>query len=268
MKKDLRNIKIVFLDIDGTLRNSKKEVTEYTKSTLTKLKQKGIYAVLCSGRQGFYMRKLSKDINASKYIIAYNGAAIYDYEDNIDIFESPMEKDTLERMWEFCEKEDLELVLTTKEEIYGNTKASTEQSSGKLKNINNIDDVSDKRIIQVIIEVKTERSEEIKEILYNQEKAWIANHGVSDIGYFFDVNNKGMDKGIGIAKLIEYLGINKEEAICFGDGVNDYAMFRECGTRVAMGNAEEELKKEADYITLTNDEDGVAKFIEKYILNQ
>lgn len=268
MNPKLDNIKMIFIDIDGTLYNSEKQVTEYTKNVLTKAKNKGIYVVLCSGRTNKDVCEISKDVNASKYVIASNGAFVYNYVDDVDIFESVMEKENLEKMWILCEKEKKwELIIESKEQAYINELMFRRRPERFVK-INKIDDISNKKIFQMVINIEESgKYDKVKEILEKETKIWTPNYGKGTRTAFFDINNKNIDKGIGIQHLIKDLGIKKEETIGFGDGVNDLAMFRECKIGVAMGNAEQELKNMADYITLKNDEDGVAKFIEKYILD-
>ncbi len=267
MKPKIDNIKMIFIDIDGTLYNSEKQVTEYTKNVLNKVKNKGIYVVLCSGRPNKDVREISKDVDASKYVISSNGAFVYNYVDDIDIFESVMEKENLEKMWTLCENEKKwELIIESKEQVYINELIFRRRPERFIK-IDKIDDISNKKIFQMVINIEESGEyNKVKEILEKERKIWTPNYGVGEKCSFFDINNKDIDKGIGIQHLIKNLGIKKEETIGFGDGINDYEMFRECGTGVAMGNAKEELKNTADYITFTNDEDGVAKFIEEYIL--
>ncbi|MFU0825856.1 MAG: hypothetical protein ACFWTK_12930 [Clostridium sp.] len=77
---------------------------------------------------------------------------------------------------------------------------------------------------------------------------------------------KGISKGNAVKILAEFYGLKREEVICIGDGENDLSMIKYAGLGIAMGNAPDYVKKEADYITETNDEDGVAKAIEKFIL--
>ena len=265
MNTKLDNIKMIFIDIDGTLYNTEKQVTEYTKNILNIVKDKGIYVVLCSGRSNKDVCEISKDVNASKYVISSNGALVYNYVDDLDIFESVMEKESLEKMWTLCENEKKwELIIESKEQVYINELMFRRRPERFIK-IDKIDDISNKNIFQMVLNIEeSEKGDKVKEILEKEEKIWAPNYGVGVTCAFFDINNKNIDKGIGIKHLIENLGIKKEETIGFGDGVNDLAMFRECGIGVAMGNAEEKLKDMADYITQTNDEHGVAKFIEKY----
>lgn len=81
-----------------------------------------------------------------------------------------------------------------------------------------------------------------------------------------EISKEGTDKGIGLLKLGELLGIKQEEIMACGDGMNDYEMLKTVGFAVAMENGHERVKEIADYITVTNDEDGVAKAIEKFVL--
>ena len=83
--------------------------------------------------------------------------------------------------------------------------------------------------------------------------------------YFFDIVNNNVSKGNAIKYLLKVLNINKENSICFGDSINDIEMFKSVGISVAMGNSIEEIKNIADYITDTNDNDGISKFFDKYL---
>lgn len=266
---ELNKLKAVFIDIDGTIYNSNAQVTEYTKNVIYKLKEKGIYSILCSGRTNISVCNVSKEAKASKYVIGANGAIVYDYEDNIEIYSSVIEKRDVEKVWNFCEKEHFGLILEAKYKRYSNSyvyKGSTKEHI-KIKNIEEID--NDKIFQMVIVNVDIKKRNIVEDMIVNEERVKIANYGFEGNKlYFFDINNKNIDKGIGIYNILKYLSIEKENTICFGDGLNDYAMFRECGLSIAMGNAQQELKDMANYITSTNDEDGVAKFIEKYILNR
>ncbi len=269
MNSRFNNIKTIFVDIDGTLYNSKKQITEYTKGILNKLKQKGIYVVLCTGRTNSSGWNLSKKINASNYVIGDNGASVYDYEEDKPIFESTLDYKEMKSIWDYALKNNAQIVLNSKGIRYRNI-IETSTENIETKQIKNIEELRDKKIYQVVLDSTREHAQEMHKFLDNNDSIWVVNYGDSSVRntYFFDINNKGIDKGTGIKNLLKSLGIKKEEAICFGDGVNDHAMFRECGISVAMGNAKDDLKNMADYITLTNNQDGVAKFLEKYILDE
>jgi Cof subfamily protein (haloacid dehalogenase superfamily) len=83
--------------------------------------------------------------------------------------------------------------------------------------------------------------------------------------YFLEIMPQDVDKAFSLAKLLEFMGLTRKQMICCGDGYNDVSMMRYAGLGVAMANAQPEVKKEADYITASNDEDGIAQVIEKFI---
>lgn len=89
---------------------------------------------------------------------------------------------------------------------------------------------------------------------------------VGSLKYNIEINAAGVNKGTGLVNLGRKLGIRREEIMACGDGDNDTVMLREVGFGVAMGNAEEQVKEAADYITLTNEEEGVAEAIERFVL--
>lgn len=91
---------------------------------------------------------------------------------------------------------------------------------------------------------------------------------VGSLKYNIEINAAGVNKGKGLLELGEILGISREEIMVFGDGDNDIAMLREVGFGVAMQNADEEVKAVADYVTGSNDEDGVAKAIARFVLGE
>ena len=91
---------------------------------------------------------------------------------------------------------------------------------------------------------------------------------VGSLKYNIEINAKGVNKGTGLVRLGRLLGIPREEIMACGDGDNDTAMLREAGFGVAMANAEEQVKRAADYITSGNEEEGAARAIEKFVLTQ
>ena len=102
MKKD--SVKCIFLDIDGTVDNSERITTDYTKKVLSKLKNRGIYSVICSGRTVSYAMDKSVDAGCSNYVIADNGAIVYDYESKKVIYESVFSKDVMKKVNDICIK--------------------------------------------------------------------------------------------------------------------------------------------------------------------
>ncbi len=271
---NLKNIKAVFLDVDGTLTNSTKQITEATRIPIKAIKNKGIYVILCSGRSNRDVCKYSKDVCASDYTISSNGAQIYNCKTNTNFYKNSIGYSEIEELWEYCNKHNLELVLNIENGQIGNNIFCSNMYTNRTI-IRNIEEMKNVDIFQIII--NSNNYYDMKECeghiaLYENLK--IANYSKDYINkdinskepYYIFINNKFVDKGTAINRFLKSMNIKKEETICFGDRINDITMFRNCGNTVAMKNADEELKKIADYITLSNEEDGVADFLKKYIL--
>ena len=269
----LKNIKSVFLDIDGTLTNSSKEITEQTKAEIKKVTDKGIYVVLCSGRSNKDVCKYSREASASNYAISSNGAQIYDYEINENLYKNNIEYLDIKKVWEYCDKNKLELILNGENQQYGNKLFCSDMYKSKVI-IDDVEELKNITIYQIIINSNSYYDMKDCENYIRLNKNFkIANYSreylKEDINskeqYYIFVNNRSTDKGVAIRKFLEKMNIKKEEAICFGDRINDITMFENCGYKIAMQNADKELKELSDYITLSNDENGVADFLNKYI---
>lgn len=272
--KELEKIKAVFVDIDGTLANSKREITEFSKAPIKRMKDKGIYVVLCSGRSNKDVCEYSKEAFASDYAISSNGAQIYNYKTNENFYKDDIKYEELKMIWDYCNENGLELILNAKDVQYGNKIFCSDMYKDKII-IKSIEELKEKDIFQVIINSNTYYSmKECADFISENERLKIANYSREYMSkkldskepYYIFVNSKSTDKGTAISKFLETMNIDKEEAICFGDRINDITMFKSCGKTVAMKNADEDLKKMANFITpLSNDENGVADFLNKFI---
>ena len=248
------NIKIAFFDIDGTLTNNNKIISDKTKESLRYLHDKGIKLVLASGRFDDFALEYNKDLNVFDYLICNNGAEIIDINNNKLIYFDN---------------------LSTKINIIVNEFNNNEIIfNGLHKQYSINDNYKDNNIYQVIVITNTK--EEVNRILdfsnkNNLKVTYISSAYYNDLEpgkYTTNINLSNTSKGHAIKILLSILNINKSDSICFGDNDNDISMFNECGIKVAMDNGMEELKDMADYITINNNEDGVAHFIEEYIKRQ
>ena len=271
--KDLKNIKIVFIDIDGTLVNKRKRVTMKTRKMVKRLVDKNIYVVLVSGRDILHTIDKSRKALASNIIISSNGSEIYNYKTNENFYKDDIQYDILKKIWTYCEKNKLELILNGKDTQYGNDMFCSDMYKDK-NIIRNVEVLKDKEIFQVIVNSnKYEDMKKCEEFINEHKQIKIANYSKDYIRanynskepYYIFINSCSTDKGIAINKFLEAMNIKKEDTICFGDRINDITMFNSCGKTVAMKNADEDLKKIANYITLSNDENGVADFINRYM---
>jgi len=265
----LKNIQIIFTDIDGTLSNSSCEITKETATAIKKATENGILVILCSGRNNIYVSDFSKKCNASNYIISCNGAEIFDYKNNKHIDCSNIDTNKINTIWNFCKNNDLGCILNCESVRYSNNNNAIEEKDKIITS-----DISNLKVpvFQIVTYGYNYNKMNALEKLINNEKLHIINISHSYLNkdcsnhhFFFDTINNNINKGTAIKSLLEYLNIDKENAIGFGDHVNDYDMFNEVGFKVAMANANPKLKEKADYITLSNDENGVAYFLNNFI---
>ncbi len=261
----LTNIKAIFIDIDGTLTNNVNQVTEHTREAITQITNKGIYVVLCSGRDNKYAQYINKMAHGSQYIISCNGAEIYDCNTQSNIYTNKIDFEKVKKINDYC--------LDNQITIFFNT---TNHKYSKYLSIDLIKDILALKNTE-IYEIVTYsddfyKAEKLEQFIQKEISLHIPNASsnyslkIKDHHHYaFDITNQGINKGNGITELLKYLGINKNETIGFGNSDNDIALFQSVGFKVAMENASEHLKNEADFITLSNDQDGIAYFIEHYM---
>lgn len=255
--------KAIFIDIDGTLRDSNKNISKRTIEAIRNIAKQGILVILCSGRAREHTENVSKQCNASKYIITSNGGNIYDYDDNKDIYVNIMNKKACFEIYEIAKEADAQFIM--------NVGADAVNAS----NISDIKEfIKNEEIVQCLVadtdfeKIKKLKSyiEKIENIeIKNQHKSLIDENAPREGTIYYDIANIESNKGNAIQKFCEKLNIDLKETIVIGDGENDIPMFKIAGYNVVMRNANDKVKEYADEITKSNDEDGVAVFLEKLI---
>ena len=247
--------RMIGMDLDGTLLKSDKELTQYTKDVLKRAIEQGIIVMPATGRPITGVPKELLEFPGIRYAVTANGGRVIDLEKNEAIVEELLPHDIAEVMLDVFEHYD------TFREIYfdGVGYASREVDDVRVK----FDETKlpvDK--IQALFTSVEDRDAARKEI---EDVPGIEITGALPMN--LEINAAGVNKGKAMIELGKLLGIPREEIMAFGDGNNDLKMLKEVGTGVAMENAIPSVKEAADYVTLSNDEEGVAKFIEKYMLD-
>ncbi len=271
--------KLLCIDMDGTLLNSKKEITEKNKQYLRKAQEAGVKVVISTGRLFTSADYYADLVGIKAPIISANGAFIREKDENKVIYKSLLGKDNCEIILKVLKKYDLIPNFHTSNAIL--TEGSNPHIQMYLKT--NKDHPADKRIeIQTVIDwsqvFESYKEELLKCIAIDMDYEKVAKakeelsaveqlEVVSSSSNNFEVMCSGVSKGRGVEILAAYYNIKREEIICIGDNENDASMIAYAGLGVAMGNADEEIKTMAQYVTASNDEDGVAEVIEKFILN-
>lgn len=272
----MRQIKMIGLDLDGTLLNTKKELTDYSRDVLRRALDRGIIVLVATGRPYTGIPEELRNFPGMRYALTSNGARILDTERGEILIEELLPREDALRALKVLQKYD------TMPEIYFDGQGYAEEA--KMAQIQKYhhnphmwEYVRKSRIIvpdiQELAEQNIRDMDKLQGLFANmdeREQAWqelIQDQKLELVGslkYNIEINAAGVNKGKGLLKLGELLGIRKEEIMACGDGDNDAAMLREVGFGVAMGNAEEAVKAAADYITETNDQDGAAKAIERF----
>jgi len=267
--KKLKNIKIAFVDIDGTLSNSKRKIAKETSEAIKNATDQGLLVVLCSGRNNEYVQNASQSANASSYIIACNGAEIYDYKNDVYIKKNIIDMDDINTIWDFCQRNNLGCILNSKHNRLCNKNHFIEEEDKIL--IDNVKDIK-KDVFQIVVFGYEYKKMQELEKLIDSTVLKISNYSLSYLEkncsshhFFFDITNHDTSKGIAIKELLNYLNLTKENAIGFGDHINDFDLFDAVGFKIAMGNSNPKLKEKADFVTLSNDEHGVAYFLNNFI---
>ena len=247
------NIKIVFIDIDGTLTDSNQNISIENIDALKTLSNKNIKIVLCSGRWDTYMLKYDEGLNIIDYMITNNGASIVDVKNEKVIYEDVLNDSEIKIISEYCKNNNLKIIY--------NGKLNRFDSYNQIKTpiYQGVITCTSREEIKKLLEFTKENNLKVPYISY----AYFKN--IDSNKYTVNISSINTNKGKAIKKLLELLNINKKDSMCFGDNENDIEMFNNCGIKIAMENALEELKNQADYITLSNNENGVAAFINKYI---
>jgi Cof subfamily protein (haloacid dehalogenase superfamily) len=265
--------KVLVLDIDGTLTNSKKEITSKTKKALRKAYEKGVKVVLASGRPTPGILPIAEEIGFDEfggYILSFNGGKIIDYKSKEVIFQKILPDEEIPSLYNSAKKNGVTIVS------YDDTSIITENTDDQyveiearinkmpVKEVDSFTDAINFSVPKCLMVGNGDH-------LANVEKNIKADYGdrlnvYRSEPFFLEIMPQNIDKAFSLGKLLKHIGCTEKEMIACGDGFNDISMIKYAGLGVAMQNAQPQVKESADFITLSNDEDGVAHVIEKYII--
>lgn len=268
-------MKPIFIDVDGTLRNNQKEITTPTRKALHLASVNGYEPILCTGRPRDYALELCEQLQ-SHYLIYNSGAGIYDCQNHQILYEDAMCADSIIKLYELLQNKYINFILAYDGTNHRYSLSTlTQYKTINLDTLKNI--LAKNRIQQTIINgtdfdfMRTLR-DQINQIPHiktsNQSKCLISSnlpHTASD--FYYDIVSVDTSKGNGIKNFCKLLHIPLQNCIAIGDDENDISMLQICGYGVAMDNALPEVKAIADYVTLDNEHDGVAYFIQQKLLS-
>lgn len=265
------------LDVDGTLVGSDKKVSDMTRDAILEAQERGKTVAIASGRSISGIRRTAATIGLERfggYVIAYNGTTVINCKTGECIYNQTVEPEMIKSVYEAAKEAGVGILVyhdQNKELIAGNGVDQYIEMDAKACEIS-IHEVSDfTRAVDFPINkfLLTGEPERMKEVEKEMKEKFGDRLNIfrSDPCYV-ELLPRFIDKAVAVDKLMKYLDISRDKVICAGDSYNDLPMIQYAGKGVAMGNAQEEVKEAADYVTASNDEDGIVEIIRKFMTEQ
>ncbi len=274
------DIKLIATDLDGTFVDDNKHIIEENVQAFRQCAEHGIQIVPATGRTINGVPEEIRTLPGVRYIITTNGASVIDLKENTVISTCRMSTETALQVMELARDSSDDIMYDAyvdgvgyaKEEFFNNlehyiqnpamialVKKTRKPVSDNIEYIRTCGkDVEKVNLYFVDMDARARMREILSAIPEINVESAVSNN--------LEINAVGADKGSALLRLAEYLHINREETMAFGDGENDRTMIREAGFGVAMENGEESVKAVADYVTVTNNEAGVAAAIRRFVL--
>ena len=266
--------KLLVLDVDGTLLNDEREISKRTLAALLKVQQMGVRIVLASGRPTYGLMPLAKTLELGNYggfVLSYNGCQIIKAQNGEILFERRINPEMLPYLEKKARKNGFAIFT-----YHDDTLITDSPDNEYIKNealLNNLKIIREDEFSTAIdfAPCKCMLVSDKEKALIGLEQHWEKRlAGTLDAfrsePYFLEVVPCGVNKANTLGALLEHLGVTREEVIAVGDGVCDVTMLQLSGMGVAMGHSQDSVKVCADYVTASNEEDGVALAVEKLIL--
>lgn len=267
-------IKLIALDLDGTLTNSRKEVTAHTKDVLRQAAAKGAVVVLASGRPMLGIAPIADFLELDKVggiVMAYNGGHIVDWKTKEVINLVTFNHEYIPEALTFSRRYNIPILTYSETEILTEgplTRWSHREETNCGKPITLVDDLVSYVDFPIVKMMFAGDPEELK-VPEREVAAYF--DGRLDVyraePHFLELMPKGINKAAGIAMIADYLGVKPDEVMACGDANNDIPMLEYAGLGVAVANAGDAAKAAAQFVSKSNDEDGVAYAVEKFVLN-
>lgn len=248
MTEKKKEIKLIALDMDGTLLTSGGEISDTNRKVIAKAIEQGIYVVLSTGRWLGSCLPFAESLKLTSYLVTVNGGEIWTMNKEL-IERHLLDPKIMEKMWELANHLGVNTWIVSTEKVYYQG------------------DRPDDFYAHEWLKFGCDSQEKVKldkivEELSHHDELELTNSLPTNI----EVNPIGVNKASALERVCRELGITMNEVIAAGDSLNDIKMIQEAGIGIAMGNAQEVIKQVADDVTDTNDNDGVAKAIEKFAL--
>ena len=270
-----KELKIIAIDIDGTLLNSKKELTDRTKSVIKEAQEQGVIVVLATGRPSCGAVAYAEALELKKYggyLLSYNGGSIACCKTDEQIFNSILDPSFIPQLYNDTSSRRVSILSYQGDCIVTeNADCKYVEIESRINNIpiRKVDCFVDAIILPVVKCIALGEPDDMATLEFEMSKKYGEKLSIfRSEPFFVEFTSPRIDKGESLNRLMVHLGMTKDNLIAFGDGFNDLTMIEYAGVGVAMSNAQEVLKDIANVVAPSNDEDGVACIIEKLILGK
>ncbi|TPG83593.1 HAD family phosphatase [Brevibacillus laterosporus] len=270
----MQNYRMIVLDLDDTLLQDDHTISTHTKSALMKAQEAGVKVVLASGRPTYAMTHIAEELELEKYgsfILSFNGAKIINCKTKEELFSSTLPVETVHELYDISKKEQVGILSYDGDDIVAETvtvytKKESEITGMNIKEVESFSQAITRPVVKVLMVDDPTKLAIVEKKLQKQLEGQLSV--MRSKPFFLEFTEAGVDKGTSLHQLINKLGIEQAEVIAIGDSYNDLAMITFAGLGVAMGNAPDDIKEVANYVTDTNMNHGVAKVVETFILNK
>lgn len=266
--------KMIVLDLDDTLLNDDHKISQRNKDALMTAQELGVKLVLASGRPTNGMLSIAKELQLDKYgsfILSYNGSKILHADTHEEIFSSTISKDMVHRLYDFSKREGVsiltyknETIITEETNEYADIEANI--TGLPLNLVEKFKDTVTEPVVKAMMLGHPDNLVDVEQALIKEVSSEVSVFRSKP--FFLEFTALNVTKGTSLRQLTEKLGISREEVIAVGDSYNDITMLEFAGLGVAMGNAPDAIKEIANHVTETNNNDGVAKVVEDFILSK
>jgi Cof subfamily protein (haloacid dehalogenase superfamily) len=283
------NMKLIATDLDGTLLNEEHGISEENRIAIRQAQEKGIEVVIATGRTYFDALSICEQYGLKTYLITYNGAAVHT-KDGQQLLALTMDRNDVINMVQWLDENDYYYEVSTDKKIYmpQNGKKRLKREADKLKDTKffvepdsfaaTLDQIYSQRGMTPINHVKEISAnegvykvfcfslcDEKRQVAINQFAGMKQFMMTSSLTNNFEMGHKDASKGNALKIIANQLGISLNQAMAIGDNYNDISMLERVKYSVAMGNAKDEIKKLCSYVTDSNEQNGVAHAIQKFL---
>lgn len=264
--------KLIALDIDGTLTNSKKEISKPTLDALLNIQDKGYIVVIATGRPTAGVTDLASELQLEKYgnyVLSYNGGMITNWHSKDVIYSQTLPSSVIPELYDFAIENGAGLITYEGDKIIAATDINeymaleAKITKMNIEKVDNFKEYVSFPVVKCLMSGEPELMEELEKKLKKKYNS-LLNIFRSE-PFFLEIMPKNIDKAQSLLRLLNSIGLSSEQMICCGDGFNDISMIEIAGLGVAMENAQEAVKAAADFITDSNDDNGILKVINKFL---